>query len=107
MRLFYIWSIDHQAWWRPNWHGYTIDIWQAGLYEPSEAERVLHVANRIEVKEVMVPLLCTVRAGISAVMIRCSRCNAATAMMDIVSTSTVVCGQCDQQGDEPEGVHEK
>lgn len=32
-----IWSNEHRAWWRPNAHGYTVHIEQAGRYTRDEA----------------------------------------------------------------------
>lgn len=40
-----IWSIEHNAWWRANSHGYTRDLADAGVYLYSEALQILQGAN--------------------------------------------------------------
>ena len=35
--MFLIWSNEHQAWWRSDSCGYTMDVAQAGRYERDEA----------------------------------------------------------------------
>ena len=32
-----VWSCEHDAWWRPNKCGYTLNLPQAGLYTRTEA----------------------------------------------------------------------
>lgn len=51
-----IWSIDHQAWWRPAETGYSESLAGAGAYRPEDAERILATANRVAVKEIAVPV---------------------------------------------------
>lgn len=36
-----IWSNEHQAWWRPNGRGYTLDWKEAGLYTTEEADKII------------------------------------------------------------------
>ncbi len=36
----YVYSNEHQAFWRPNSCGYTTDILQAGLYTKEEADEI-------------------------------------------------------------------
>lgn len=38
--MFYIWSYEHQRWWRPQAEGYTSDITEAGLYTSQEAGEI-------------------------------------------------------------------
>lgn len=40
--LVYIWSGEHGCYWRPNAHGYTSRIGQAGVYPRELAERLTH-----------------------------------------------------------------
>jgi selenophosphate synthetase-related protein len=40
-----IWSFEHNAWWRPNWNGYTVSIFEAGLYDFEEATKIVEQAN--------------------------------------------------------------
>ena len=41
-----IWSIEHQAYWSPNSHGYTISRDSAGRYGYDEAADICYKANR-------------------------------------------------------------
>ena len=41
----YIWSYEHNAWWKPNSRGYTHDLREAGRYGWSAATEILHHAN--------------------------------------------------------------
>jgi len=43
---FYIWSIEHSAWWGPDSHGYTYNKDEAGLYPKREAYEIVNGANR-------------------------------------------------------------
>jgi len=43
--LWYIWSIEHTAWWCPKSKGYTGNIEGAGLYSYKEACEIVHGAN--------------------------------------------------------------
>lgn len=55
-----IWSIEHDAWWKPGWHGYTSDINEAGMYSKDEAERIVKNANAHgSFNECMIPQECT------------------------------------------------
>lgn len=42
---FYIWSNEHQAWWKPASNGYTTDRNEAGIYEKSVAVAICYNAN--------------------------------------------------------------
>lgn len=59
-----VWSIEHDAWWRPGWQGYTRVIGEAGVYSRHEAERILERANVMKTNECMIPEEC-VRAEVS------------------------------------------
>jgi hypothetical protein len=56
--LFLIWSIEHDAWWRPNWLGYSRVLADAGLYPREEAERIVRGANIVAFHECMIPVRC-------------------------------------------------
>jgi len=58
MNLYLIWSIEHTAWWRPAWMGYTINANEAGLYGEEDADKILKQANRFTVNEAKVPVEC-------------------------------------------------
>lgn len=52
----YIWSLEHDAWWRADSNGYTEKLEEAGIYETKEATRIVHDANRFGVIcEVTIP----------------------------------------------------
>ena len=53
---FLIWSIEHTAWWRPGWSGYTTSLAEAGRYSRQEADAILRQANYVTVNECRVPL---------------------------------------------------
>jgi hypothetical protein len=40
-----IWSLEHNAWWRWNELGYTLDRSEAGEYTLEEAVRIVQHAN--------------------------------------------------------------
>ena len=40
-----IWSIEHNAWWKPKWNGYTKEKSDAGIYEYEEALQIVREAN--------------------------------------------------------------
>ena len=46
MREWLIWSIEHNAWWRPDRRGYTPDRTSAGRYTMKEALEIVSSANR-------------------------------------------------------------
>jgi hypothetical protein len=43
--MWFIWSIEHNAWWRPNAQGYTQDKKEAGLYPYLQALKIVLEAN--------------------------------------------------------------
>lgn len=55
-----IYSIEHQAWWKPAQHGYTKLLAEAGRYEHAEAVAILQDANRVmrddKPNELMMPV---------------------------------------------------
>ena len=56
-----IWSIEHGAWWGPQWRGYTQDLSAAGIYSRIEAEAILRQANLVRTNECMIPVACVTR----------------------------------------------
>lgn len=44
-RLFYIWSFEHNGWWRPGRMGYTPKLSEAGKYHKMEAADICARAN--------------------------------------------------------------
>lgn len=58
-KLWRIWSIEHDGWWRPNEMGYTPYRDEAGLYSFERAEQICLDANRFRGRmpnEAMVPV---------------------------------------------------
>ena len=53
--MFFIWSIDHHKWWRPNHVGYTECIHEAGEYNIVEANDIIDRANVISIHECAIP----------------------------------------------------
>lgn len=53
--VFLIWSIEHTAWWNPNWQGYTHNYSTAGRYTKKEAFDICNKANWRSLNEVPVP----------------------------------------------------
>jgi hypothetical protein len=51
-----IWSIEHTAWWRPLWIGYTTVLKEAGRYSKQEAARIVANANIYKFHECMIPV---------------------------------------------------
>lgn len=55
-RCWYIWSVEHLAWWRPNEEGYTNDIEKAGRYTYKVAiERSKNMLTDTKHKDIAVP----------------------------------------------------
>lgn len=44
-RNWLIWSIEHEAWWKPNENGYTPERISAGRYTFEDACRIVKNAN--------------------------------------------------------------
>lgn len=44
-RLYVIWSLEHSAWWRDNWCGYTRELALAGVYDEDDSQKILDRAN--------------------------------------------------------------
>jgi len=54
---YYIWSFEHNGWWRPHRHGYTQDIKEAGEYNFNNAFLIVQECNSYgEIKEAIVPV---------------------------------------------------
>lgn len=56
--MWLIWSIEHDAWWAPNRHGYTRDRILAGRYSQQEARAIVRDSNIAEFSECMIPEEC-------------------------------------------------
>ena len=54
--VFYIWSVEHQGYWRQNRCGYTPEIDEAGKFDGSEAIKICNSANLFKTEEMMVPV---------------------------------------------------
>ena len=59
--MYRIWSIQHQAWWKPSRSGYCAYIKSAGLYTLEEAIEIvldanIHVVDLLEPDEAIVPV---------------------------------------------------
>lgn len=50
LKEWYIWSIEHSAWWRASHNGYTEDFAEAGLYTYEEALKIVKGANMFGAK---------------------------------------------------------
>lgn len=44
-KLYLIWSLEHNAWWRPARNGYTTSMKDAGIYTYSDAQNICIDAN--------------------------------------------------------------
>lgn len=56
---FYIWSLEHDAWWGPNQSGYVQDKSNAGIYTEQVALEIVIGANKYlpnRPNEAMVPI---------------------------------------------------
>jgi hypothetical protein len=42
---FRIWSLEHNAWWRPNAAGYAVAISDSGIYSFEQAAEICEEAN--------------------------------------------------------------
>lgn len=45
IRDWLIWSLEHEAWWKPGKSGYTRNVLEAGRYTQLEAIEICHEAN--------------------------------------------------------------
>ncbi len=56
---FYIWSTEHNAWWKAAWAGYTSNRSEAGEYELDDAINICESNHYLEngpFEEAMVPV---------------------------------------------------
>lgn len=54
---YYIWSFEHKAWWKSDWHGYTENFKEAGIYDFKTAMEVCRNANSHgRINEALVPV---------------------------------------------------
>lgn len=70
MGPYLIWSMEHDAWWKPNGVGYTRVLADAGRYHEHEAAAIVARANIIRCHEAMIPEVCVRPA------FHCPRCGA-------------------------------
>lgn len=54
---YFIWSIEHDGWWKPDKMGYTASWSNAGRYSKEEAFTISARANWSSLNEVPVPIL--------------------------------------------------
>ena len=59
-----IWSIEHDAWWRPAKWGYTTVLAEAGVYSEAEARQIVQRANIRSFNECMIPVAVLVGADL-------------------------------------------
>lgn len=52
--IYFIWSIEHNGWWKPNKNGYTIEFNKAGQYTKEEAYKICANANWNSLSEIPV-----------------------------------------------------
>ena len=57
-RMFLIWSIEHDAWWRPHRVGYTRDLAAAGIYTDRASAEIIASANVVTVNECRIAIDC-------------------------------------------------
>lgn len=50
-KQYVIWSLEHDAWWAPDWCGYTRSLQEAGRYSEEESAKILRRANQFAVVE--------------------------------------------------------
>lgn len=61
-QLYYIRNLEREGssnlavWWKPNRHGYTTDLSEAGYYSKEQAEEITKAANIVKVEDIMVPV---------------------------------------------------
>lgn len=55
-REYLIWSIEHDAWWRPGETGYTRTLSEAGRYRQPRAVEIVARANYVRVHECLIPV---------------------------------------------------
>ncbi|HWK10849.1 MAG TPA: hypothetical protein VNR64_12400 [Vicinamibacterales bacterium] len=56
MDYYLIWSIEHDAWWRPGERGYTRTLTEAGRYAEPRARAIVQRANMVRTNECLIPL---------------------------------------------------
>lgn len=49
-----IWNFERSMWWKPNNHGYTIYVTEAGVYSKDDAELICERGNLVRLNEKMV-----------------------------------------------------
>lgn len=98
-REYLIWSIEHDAWWRPARCGYTTVLSEAGRYSFVEASKILTRANYIRVNECLIPIDCVSPTGPDRV--HCMRCGKCVSGFDpelgLVVRAWVECPECLEQ----------
>lgn len=54
--VYVIWSFEHDAWWAPDWQGYTQELKDAGRYSGTEAAAIVADANVVMEQERLLTL---------------------------------------------------
>jgi hypothetical protein len=96
MSEFLIWSIEHNAWWRPREIGYTRVLSEAGTYDRTRASEIVQRANIVKFHECMIPIECASPTGPERV--HCMRCGKSVSGFDpelgLVVRAWVECPEC-------------
>jgi formylmethanofuran dehydrogenase subunit E len=98
MTIFLLWSVEHNAWWRANSAGYSVEIWDAGLYSDAESAEILERANLVAFNEARIPVDSVLPAQSVGVLVRCSRCHDPVGFLRKMDTGPTSCVACAAEG---------